>query len=144
LCWENQKCSHPGSYLSLVLDSEDASQRSCLPSFCEVLKPAPNTTPEIQVSNGRSQGWAPLQWMATRFVNYGKTIWQSDKANWIIPLRFTRNGEMTESTCMNHDAAASGGEYPNQDDSGGRMGCSWRWRIVQVLGSWCLQVNWNQ
>jgi alpha,alpha-trehalase len=68
-------------------------------------------------------GWAPLQWIAYQgLLNYGReSLAAQVKENWMQANQkvFLKTGKMTEKyDVWNEDAAASGGEYPNQDGFG--------------------------
>ena len=68
-------------------------------------------------------GWAPLQWIASKgLMNYGFDDLGRDICHrWtqtVIKV-YQKTGKMTEKyDVWNEDAAASGGEYPNQDGFG--------------------------
>jgi alpha,alpha-trehalase len=79
------------------------------------------------VSSGQQwdapNGWAPLQWISYRGLqNYGLLDLAGRlKQNWINVNEkvYASTGKMTEKyDVWNDDAAASGGEYPNQDGFG--------------------------
>ncbi len=68
-------------------------------------------------------GWAPLQWISFKgILNYGfDELAHHIKTNWISANLnvFKSTGKMTEKyDVWNENAAASGGEYPNQDGFG--------------------------
>jgi alpha,alpha-trehalase len=68
-------------------------------------------------------GWAPLQWIAFKgLTNYGfDSLADEAKSRWLnANLKvFQNSGKMTEKyDVLSENAAASGGEYPNQDGFG--------------------------
>ena len=68
-------------------------------------------------------GWAPLQWITYKgLMNYELTgLANKIKTNWLNTNRkvYENTGKMTEKyNVFTQDAAASGGEYPNQDGFG--------------------------
>lgn len=68
-------------------------------------------------------GWAPLQWLAYKGVQrYGfEELANEIRTRWLNTCEkvYEKTGKMTEKyDVWNQDAAASGGEYPNQDGFG--------------------------